>query len=90
MRGYVYILRDNKGKLYIGSTIDLNRRLTQHQVGHTKTTHRMIEPKLVFKQLFSTIAEARRTERKLKAWKRKDYIEKIIEDGYIRITLARP
>jgi hypothetical protein len=40
---------------------------------------------LAFSQEYQTLREARKIERKLKRLKRKDYIEKIIKDGYIKI-----
>jgi len=85
MEGFVYILRDSiNGKLYIGSTNDITRRLYQHQHGHTSTTKRMQDIELVFSQKVLNIELARKIERRLKNLKRKDYIEKIIEDGYIK------
>ena len=81
---YVYILKNQDGRFYIGSTVDLFRRITQHLRGHTQTTRNMGEVTLVFKQEFASLPLARRAERKLKALKRKDYIEKIIKDGYIK------
>jgi len=40
---------------------------------------------LVFFQKFPNLKEARRIESKIKKLKRKDYIEKIIKEGYIKI-----
>lgn len=82
---YVYILKDNDGKFYVGSTDNLERRLSQHQAGHTQTTRNMIYPRLVFKQEYNNLKQARSIEKKIKNLKRKDYIEKIIKDGYIKI-----
>ena len=45
----------------------------------------MENPKLVFAQKYETLAQARTVERKLKRLKRKDYIEKIICDKYIKL-----
>ena len=84
MTGFVYILRDNN-KLYIGSTDNLKRRLRQHEIGHTQTTKNMNNPVLVFSQNFDSLKEARKIEAKIKKLKRKDYIEKIIKDGYIKM-----
>ncbi|MFH0805207.1 MAG: GIY-YIG nuclease family protein [Patescibacteria group bacterium] len=86
MKPSVYILRDSTGRLYVGSTSNLNRRLLQHQSGHTQTTRRMVAPQLVFSQEFASLSEARAIERKLKSWKRKDFLEKIISDGSIKTT----
>ena len=40
---YVYILRNPKGQLYVGSTNNLRRRLDEHNSGKTPTT-RMLGP----------------------------------------------
>jgi len=87
MKGYVYILKDDKGKFYIGSTDDIGRRLYQHSRNHTHTTHRMKEPKLVLSQEYENLWTARKIERKIKKLKRKDYVEKMVSDGYIKISL---
>ena len=84
MKGFLYILRDAHGKFYIGSTSNLKRRLHQHDLGHTQTTRAMAVPKLVLSQEYISLSEARKIERRLKGLKRKDYIEKIVQDGYIR------
>ena len=86
MPAFVYILKDNDGKLYIGSTNDLKRRLHQHDIGHTQTTRNMNGPKVVFSQEYDNLEQARKIERRLKKLKRKDYIQKIIADGYIKMT----
>lgn len=86
MKGFVYILRDFNERYYIGSTENLERRIKQHQLGHTQTTRNMKRPVLVLAQEYGSLANARKIERKLKGLKRKDYIEKIVRDGYIRMT----
>jgi len=85
MKAFVYILKDNDGKFYIGSTNDLKRRLHQHDIGHTQTTRNMNGPKVVFSQEYDNLEQARKIERILKKLKRKDYIQKIIADGYIKM-----
>ena len=84
MRGTVYILKNNEGRYYIGSTNNLNRRLKQHSRGHTQTTNFRKMHELVFIQHFDTLAYARKVELWLKKLKRKNYIEKIVRDGYIK------
>ena len=86
MPAFVYILKDNDGKLYIGNTNDLKRRLHQHDIGHTQTTRNMNKPKVVFSQEYDNLEQARKIERRLKKLKRKDYIQKIITDGYIKMA----
>ena len=87
MNGWVYILKDANSRLYIGSTDNLERRMRQHAQGHTQTTRNMENPVLVFNQKFVSLDEARKIERRLKKLKRRDYIEKIVHDGYIKMTL---
>jgi len=81
----VYILENKTGRFYIGSTTDLSARLKHHAGGYTPSTKRLGNMKLVFKQDYATLAEARNIEHLLKKLKRKDYIEKIIKDRYIKI-----
>jgi len=85
MNGILYILQSEKtGKYYVGSTSDLDRRLKQHDIGHTPTTKRLGLMKLVFSQKFDNLDTARKVERRIKSWKRKDFIEKIIQEGKIK------
>ena len=86
MKAFVYILKDDRSRYYIGSTTDLTRRLNQHKYKHTQTTSRMLNPRLVLQQEYVSIEEARKIERKLKKLKRKDYIEKIVSDGHIKMN----
>jgi putative endonuclease len=82
---FVYFLQNEEGRYYIGSTENLENRLGHHFGGHTPSTSKMRELKLVFKQKYNTLSEARRIEIKLKKLHRHDYITKIINDGYIKI-----
>ena len=83
---WVYILKTKSGKFYVGSTSDLSRRLAQHVSGHTPTTKRLPIKGLVLKQEYKTLKDARAIEAKIKKLKRKDYIEKMVKDGYIKLT----
>ncbi len=85
---YLYILKSEKGSYYIGSTVDVEERLKQHNNGYTPSTHRMGKLELVFFQKFDTLQQARNIEYRLKKFKRRDYIEKIVEDGIIKISPA--
>ena len=86
MKGIVYILKDTNGKFYVGSTENIERRLKQHSLGYTQTTHNMKSPELIFCQKYNSLETARQVERKIKNLKRKDYVEKIIKDRYIKLT----
>lgn len=56
MKGYAYILECSDGSYYTGSTIDLDRRLIEHQNGlganHTK---KRLPVKLVYYEVFDRI-----------------------------------
>ncbi len=58
----VYVLRDTEGKLYKGMTNNLTRRLAEHSSGHTITTRRMNNPRLVYQEEYDTFVEARKRE----------------------------
>lgn len=82
---YVYILESlDNGRYYIGSTIDLDERLKHHFGGFTPSTKRFGEIKLVFSQYYVNLKDARSIEKKLKKLKRRDYINKIVKDGFIK------
>ena len=83
---WVYILQTKSGKYYVGSTTNIKDRLEHHMGGYTPSTKSLGAEKLLFKQEYKTLLEARSIEKKVKNLKRKDYIEKILKDGYIRMT----
>jgi len=82
----VYILKSKSGRFYVGSTDNLERRLHQHALGHTQTTHNMKSCVLVLKQHYPSLEVARKIERKIKQLKRKDYVEKMVREGYIKLA----
>ena len=81
---WVYILESQKNqRFYIGSTINLEERFNRHNAGHEKSTKSYIPYRLVFKQECQTINEAKRLEYKIKKWKRRDLVLKVIETGVV-------
>lgn len=75
----MYILHNPEtDRFYIGSTNDLERRLSQHIKGYTRTTRILETYRLVYKEQFSTLEEARLREKKLKSYKSKKYIKWLI------------
>jgi len=85
MSGFVYILKGDMDKYYIGSSENVGERFKEHLGGAVYTTSRMKNPKIVFTQEYPTIREAKQVEYKLKQLKRKDYIKKIVREGRIRM-----
>lgn len=63
---YVYILRLNSGKPYIGSTPNLKERLHQHEQGESKYTSNDLPFKLVAYTCLIDRLTARRFENYLK------------------------
>ncbi|MEK7572802.1 MAG: GIY-YIG nuclease family protein [Patescibacteria group bacterium] len=75
----VYILQSQKnGKYYIGSTSDIDKRLIVHNKGYSVYTKRNGSFKLVYKEDYQTLSEARRREYYLKSLKSSKAIEKLI------------
>ena len=59
MTAWVYILRGSSGRHYIGSTVNLERRVAEHRRGHTHTTTRIgDEIELVAGRAYETLEEA--------------------------------
>jgi putative endonuclease len=71
MKGYVYILLCSNGKYYTGSTIDLERRLIQHQNGEgSNFTKKYLPVELVYIEEFQRIDQAFYREKQIQGWNR--------------------
>jgi putative endonuclease len=67
---WVYILRGSNGRHYIGSTVDIDRRLREHSAGGTHTTQRLgAKIEVVIVRRTPSLEEARKLERVLKGKK---------------------
>ncbi|MDP2668516.1 MAG: GIY-YIG nuclease family protein [bacterium] len=85
---FVYILQSEKnGRFYIGSTNDLDGRITEHNSGKTKSLKYIRPLKIVFKKEYSTMEEAHKMELHLKKLKNKVILERIIAEGDIKMGL---
>ena len=82
---FVYIIKTKIGGYYIGSTTDIKSRLEHHKGGFTPSTKRLGFDSCVLIQEYETLSEARKIESKLKKFKKKDFIDKIVLEGYIRV-----
>lgn len=75
----IYILLSEKdNRYYVGSTNDLERRLDEHFRGSEIATKHRRPLKLVYKEEFDTLIEARRREKRIKKQKSRSFIEKLI------------
>ncbi|KAF2413421.1 hypothetical protein B1729_09890 [Microbacterium sp. B35-04] len=67
--GFVYILRCADGTYYVGSTIDLARRLDAHNAGMGSAyTRRRLPVELAWAQEFARIDEAFAWEKRIQGW----------------------
>ena len=69
---YVYILKCADGSFYTGSTNDLSKRFTEHQIGTSPSAYtfsrRPVE--LVWSEEVETYREALTHEKQIKGWNR--------------------
>ncbi|MGD1849666.1 MAG: GIY-YIG nuclease family protein [Cyanophyceae cyanobacterium] len=78
---YVYILRCGDRSLYTGATLDVMRRLGQHQSGRgAKYTRSRLPVELVFAELCGDWAAALRREREIKRLERRQKLALIQGD----------
>ena len=75
----VYILKnDLSGRHYIGSTMDLERRISEHNRGQTKSTKQKGIWEIVYTEEFNNILEAKRRERQIKSYKGGNAFKKLV------------
>lgn len=80
--GYVYILECADGTFYTGSTIDLDKRIEQHQNGRgANHTKKRLPVTLMYFEKFTRIGEAFSREKQIQGWSRKKKIA-LIEENY--------
>ncbi|MEK7140708.1 MAG: GIY-YIG nuclease family protein [Patescibacteria group bacterium] len=85
--GYLYILKSKKnGRYYIGSTINLDRRLVEHNAGKTASLRNLLPVELVFSKIYDDLGEARKMELHLKSLKSKNIIERIVRDKEVKTS----
>ena len=76
---YCYILFSEKlNKYYIGACTDFERRLYEHNIGHSKFTSLGVPWILYHKEFFETLQEAKRRESYIKKQKSRKFIERLI------------
>ncbi|TGN26468.1 GIY-YIG nuclease family protein [Empedobacter tilapiae] len=72
MKGYMYILLCADGSYYTGSTIDLDLRVKQHQLGKgANHTRKHLPVKLIYFEEYQTIDEAFCREKQIQGWNRR-------------------
>ncbi len=79
---FTYILYSQKlNKYYVGACIDMDRRLYEHNIGHSKFTSTGVPWQLKYTEMFETLAEAKKRELQIKKMKSRKYIEELIARG---------
>ena len=72
MKGYMYILLCSDGSYYTGSTIDLVKRLEQHQNGEgANHTKKRLPVTLLYYEEYPRIDQAFCREKQVQGWSRK-------------------
>jgi predicted GIY-YIG superfamily endonuclease len=79
---FVYVLENKNGKLYIGQTQDLNKRIKEHNptdedADLSKFTHKHRPWKLIGSEKFPTRSQAMSREKQLKSWKDPKRVRKL-------------
>jgi putative endonuclease len=68
---WMYILKCADGSYYVGSTVNLEKRIGQHCQGiGAKYTSRRLPVKLVFAEEFESVVEAYLREKQVQGWSR--------------------
>jgi putative endonuclease len=71
MIGYLYIVECSDGTYYTGSTIDLERRIEQHNAGEgANYTAKRLPVKLIYFEEFEHVALAFYREKQVQGWSR--------------------
>ena len=87
---YMYILKCGDGSFYVGSTVDLELRLAQHQAGDGCAYTSKRQPvTLVFAENFNRIDEAFAREKQVQGWGRAKRIALIEGRNSDLIALSR-
>lgn len=90
MIGYMYILKCNNDSYYTGSTIDLEKRLKEHNDGlgsnHTK---KYLPVELVYIEIFQRIDEAFYREKQIQGWSRAKKEALINSNSYLLPELSK-
>jgi putative endonuclease len=80
----VFFLYSEKiNKYYVGACTDLDRRLYEHNLGHSKFTSTGKPWELVYKEEWEDLVLAKQRELKIKKMKSRTYIEDLIRKGIL-------
>ncbi|MFH1973000.1 MAG: GIY-YIG nuclease family protein [Patescibacteria group bacterium] len=86
MTTLVYVLKNPQGGYYVGVTEDIERRLSEHNVGKSLATRGRGPWELVYTETYSSSQEAKLREYRIKQKKRKTYIDWLISQSRGRVV----
>jgi putative endonuclease len=76
---YVYAIQNEKdGRVYVGFTQDLQKRLSEHNLGRTSSTKFYIPWKIIYFELCKNRMDARTREKYLKSGCGKEILKKLV------------
>ena len=76
---FVYVLYSERlNKRYVGSSKDIENRLNEHNKGKSKFTKAGIPWKLIYKESYPTLSEARKRELFLKSGVGRKFLDQIL------------
>jgi len=75
----VYVIENSTGKLYIGLSADVHRRVDQHNAGASKWTKNKGPWRLIWTSEAVSLAAARKLENRLKRQKGGDGLKSLME-----------
>ena len=79
---HVYVLKNDEGRLYVGHTDDLDRRLAEHQAGLSRWTRSRGPWRLILSECYATRSEAMKRQKALKSGRLNQELRaKITEHG---------
>jgi putative endonuclease len=73
---YTYVLRCRDGKLYVGSTRDLRKRIAQHRAGRVRATAHRLPVALEYYEACRSELKARLREKQLKTGFGRAYLKR--------------
>lgn len=76
---FMYILHSRKlNKYYVGACTNLERRIYEHNIGHSKFTSLGVPWEIIFKEEFEDLVSAKKREMEIKRKKSRIFIEDLI------------
>ncbi|MDD5530094.1 MAG: GIY-YIG nuclease family protein [bacterium] len=76
---YVYVITNDKKRIYVGMSKDPKNRLIEHNAGKTKSTKGFRPWKLMYIQECKDRVEGRKLEKNLKSGSKKEELKKMLK-----------